>query len=192
MNGGCRVVSSAWWVAAGFFGVGGWVGCYIVGVTVAKFSDHCHHEKETTNVLVFVDMTVRSLDFGHEDGSYIYEFIWYQKEKKSGRSCLSLPSYSWILHTLFTNATKNCTCNWKLITVLQSHKTLGGIPKQCILQVHSSKPTEFRSVLSQYLCIFRSIVSLASCMCFIDKVYLRMWSTHIIDSSREPNLLINV
>jgi hypothetical protein len=69
------------------------VGCYIVGVTVAKFSDHCHHEKETINFLVFVDMTVRSLDFGHEDGSYIHEFIWYQKEK-SGRSCLSLPSYS--------------------------------------------------------------------------------------------------
>jgi hypothetical protein len=113
VNGGCRVVSSAWWVAAGFFGVGGWVGCYIVGVTVAKFSDHCHPEKETINFLVFVDMTVRSLDCRHEDGSYIHEFIWYQKEKKSGRSCLSLPSYGWILHALFTNATKNCTCNWK-------------------------------------------------------------------------------
>lgn len=69
------------------------MGCYIVGVTAAKFSDHCHPEKETINFLVFVDMTVRSLDFGHEDGSYIHEFIWYQKEKKSGRSCLSLPSY---------------------------------------------------------------------------------------------------
>ncbi len=147
---------------------------------------------ERINFLGFVDMTLRSLDFGHEDGSYIHEFIWYQKEKKSGRSCLSLPSYGWILHALFTNATKNCTCNWKLITVLQSFKTLGGIPKQCVLQVHSSKPTEFRSVLSHYLCIFRSIVSLASCMCFIDKVYLRMWRTHIIDSSREPNLPINV
>jgi len=32
VNGGCKVVSSAWKVAAGSFGVGGLAGCYIVGV----------------------------------------------------------------------------------------------------------------------------------------------------------------
>jgi len=30
------------------------------------------------------------LDFGHEDESYIHEFIWYQKEKKSKFAILRL------------------------------------------------------------------------------------------------------
>jgi hypothetical protein len=43
-------------------------------------------------------MIVRSLDFKCEGVLNIYEFISYEKEKKSNKSCLNLSSCGWILH----------------------------------------------------------------------------------------------
>jgi hypothetical protein len=58
---------------------------------VKKFV-HCHPKIKTINFIIFVDMIVRSLDFRCEDVLNIHELIWYEKEKKSNRLCLSLSS----------------------------------------------------------------------------------------------------
>jgi hypothetical protein len=53
---------------------------------------HYHPKIKTINFMIFVDMIVRSLDFKCEGVLNIYEFISYEKEKKSNKSCLNLSS----------------------------------------------------------------------------------------------------
>ncbi len=61
--------------------------CY--GIMIKKIV-HYHPKIKTINFMIFVDMIVRSVDFTCEDVFNIHEFVLYEKEKKSNRSCIGL------------------------------------------------------------------------------------------------------